>query len=166
MLVSERHLQPLIPHERSAARIGLRERQPRHLARLDLQIRGNRRSPRLVHPHAAPGSEILVGASIENLNQVRPRRVRECETRQILAQPFAQLVRPENLLELAHDDRRLRINDRPVETARILQVVELLANRVCAGGAVDVVGGRIVLEEETQLVIDLGKRWDSRSWRP
>ena len=75
MLVSERDLQLLVPAERSAARIRLREREPRHLAVRGLEVRRDRRPPGLVDPRAAPGGEVFVGARVEDRDEIGPRRV-------------------------------------------------------------------------------------------
>ena len=153
MLVSERDLQLLVPSERSAARIRLRECKPRYLAVRRFQVRRDRRPARLVDPCAAPRGEVFTGARVEDLDEIGPCRVAEGKAGEVLAQSVAQLLRPEHLLELPHDDRRFLIDDRSVEAAGVFQVVERLPNRVRAGRAVDVVGRRIVLQEEAQLVI-------------
>ena len=76
---------------------------------------------------------------------------------EVLAQPVPEPVLAEHHLELPHDDRRLLIDDGAVERAGFVEVVEALADRVRSGGAIDLVGGRIVGEQEPQLVVDLGK---------
>ena len=73
---------------------------------------------------------------------------------QVLAQAVAERVGADERLELAHDDRRLLIDDRAVERAGLVQVGERLADRVGARRAIDVVGGRVVGEQEPQLVVD------------
>ena len=72
--------------------------------------------------------------------------------------PSRKFVGADQQLELPHDDRRLLINDRAVERSGFVQVGELLPNRIGAVGAVHVVGGRVVLKQEPQLVVHVRER--------
>ena len=113
---------------------------------------------RLVHPRAAPRGEIGGRARVEPPNEIRPVALPNAVRLEILAQAVAKRVRADQQLELAHDDRRLLIDDRAVERAGLVEVREILPDRVGAVRAVDVVGGRIVLQEEPQLVVHRRER--------
>ena len=78
---------------------------------------------------------------------------------QVLTEAILERVGAHERFELAHDDRRLLINDRAVERARLVEIRERLANLVRARCAIDVVGSRVVRQQEPQLVID---RWERR----
>ncbi len=134
------------------------KRESRHLAVRRLQVGRDGRPPRLVDPCAAPRREVFVSPRVEDRDEIGPRRVPEGKAAEVLAQAVAQLIGPEYLLELAHDDRRLQVDDRSVQAAGVFQVVERLPNRIRAGRTVDVVGRRMMLQEEAQLVIDVWKR--------
>ena len=105
--------------------------------------------------HAARSSGVRSSSSaIKSGHVALPKRC----ARRYCCSPSRNAVSPEDPLELPHDDRRLLIDDRAVERAGLAQVVERLTNRVRARRAVDLVGRRIVREQEAQLVIDLGER--------
>ncbi len=128
-----------------------------HQQRAVLQphVARDRRPARLFYPGPAPRREIVRSPPIEHLDQIRPGRVGVGVGPEVFTQPVAQAIGRDDHLELAHDDRRLLVDDRAVQAARLVEVVEPLADRVRALGAVDVVGGRVVRVEEPELVIDL-----------
>ncbi len=134
------------------------ERELRNSAVLDPQLRGNDRPSRFFNPRAAPAGEIGGRSGIEQRNQVAPCCVGEAMLAQVLLQSFLKRRLADDCLQLPHDDRRLLIDDCAVERAGFVEVVETLSNGVRAGCAIDVVGGRVMRQQEPQVVIDLGKR--------
>ena len=130
---------------------------------VDGAIVGRPRSSTQAWLHAARSTSC---ATSSTLIRSGPRRVAERVRLQVLAQAVAELVGADQQLELPHDDRRLLVDDRAVERARFVQVRERLADRIGALGAVDVVRRRVVLKQEPQVVVHLGKRRDSRSSPP
>ncbi len=109
-------------------------------------------------PGPAPRRQIAIGTFVEDGNEIAPGRVPEREPFQVDAQAVAQRVGPEQLLELAHDDRGLLIDDGAVETAGLAQVLELLTDGVGARRAIHGVRGGVVRGQEPQLVVDPRKR--------
>ena len=149
-------LQPLIPVQSSRGHgIALRERETRDASTRDLQLGGDRGPSRLFYPGTAPGCEVLGRAPIEQNNQIGPGGVGERVVAEVLAQAVAKRLLAKDAFELAHDDRRLLINDRPIQAAGLVQVVQMLPDRIRSSRAIHVVGCRVVRIEEPQLVIDL-----------
>ena len=91
---------------------------------------------------------------------------KRCALQVLAAARRGTRLAPRIAFELAHDDRRLLVDDRAVERAGLAEVVEPLADRVRARRAVDLVGRRVVREQEAQIVIDLRERGIRRSSPP
>ena len=83
----------------------------------------------LVHPGAAPRREILGRPSSSSAIRSDHDRVAEREAAQVVAQPVAERVGADERLELAHDDRRLVVDDVAVQRAGLVQVRQRLADR-------------------------------------
>ncbi len=159
-VAANRHAELLRPHAIAipgGMQVALTERQLRDGAVSDFEDGFDGRAPRLVDPHAAPLLQIHRRARVEHRDQICPRRIAERVRREVLAQAIAEIVVAKQRFEVAHDDRRLLVDDRAVHLSRFAQVVEHLANRVRARRAIDLVGSRVVRQQEPQLVVHRGK---------
>ena len=76
---------------------------------------------------------------------------------QVLAHAGAEYVVADHLLQLAHHDRRLVIDDRAVHLSRLVQVLQILANGIRAVRPVDRIGAWIMAHEKIEVVIDVGE---------
>ena len=105
-------------------------------------------------------------ARVEQTHQVEPGRVAESMPLQIFAQTVPQHVLPDQRLELAHDDGRLLIDDRPVQLPRFVEIRERLPDRVRSRGAIDLIRSRVMGQQKSKLVIQLREMTGSRSSPP
>ena len=159
VVVSQQQLEPLRPPARPVGGVRLLERDPAAgVAAPGPALDGNGRTAGLLHPHRAPRPQVGRGARIEDVDELRPRGVAVRERPQVLAEAVAEPLLPHEPLELPHQDRRLLVDDRPVERPRLLQVLQRLPDGIGPGGAVDAVGGLVVREEEPEVVVHLGER--------
>ena len=115
------------------------------------------RTAAFLHPRPAPRHQVGGCPGVEDCNQIRPCRVGHRVGLQVLAQPITKRILADQLLELAHDDGRLLVDDGAVERSRFTQVGEWLPDGIGTGRAVHVVGCRVVRIEEPQRVIHLGE---------
>src|SRR6185503_3358336 len=111
--------------------------------------------PPFLHPCAAPRGNVLRGSRVENAHQVEPCGVAEGIPLQVLPQPVTKRLFAEHRLELAHDDRRLLIDDRPVELSRLVQIDEVLTDWIGARCSIDLISRRIVREQKPEAVVHL-----------
>ena len=156
---ADRDSQLLRPEQAALQRILHRHRHPRHLA-LTVERRRHveARPATLFHPGAAPGREVSRRAGIEQAYQIEPCGIAERVLPQIVTQAGLQRRLAENQLELPHDDRSFLIDDRPVQSPRFVQIGERLADGIGALRPVHAVRGRIVRQQEPQVVIQLRER--------
>ena len=75
----------------------------------------------------------------------------------ILTKTVTELLLAHDHLELPHHDRRLLVDDCAVERTGLVQVLERLPDGVRSGGAIDVIRGRVVRQQEAEFVIDRRK---------
>ena len=76
---------------------------------------------------------------------------------EILAKPGLKSGLAEERFELAHHDRRLVVDDRSVELPGLVEVRQVLPDRIGAGRAVHGIGCRCVPDEKVEVVVDVGE---------
>ena len=145
----------MIPHPAGLRRVGLAHRELGDRLSVSRQCDLHPRPAAFFHPRPAPGHQILRGPAVQHGDQLSPACVAIGMGREVLAQAVAQCRFPDQPLQMGEDDRRLLINDGPVEGAGFVQVVERLSDGIGPGGAVDAVRRRMVREQKAQLVVDL-----------
>jgi hypothetical protein len=115
------------------------------------------RDPPLDGQQPVPGRQIRLRPCVKDRNQLRPGSIAVGKLLQVFPQPLPEPLLTHDRLQLAHHDRRLVVNDIAVHLPGLVEVGQDLANRVGTPGAVDTAGGRVVVHQEIQGVIDLGK---------
>ncbi len=108
-----------------------------------------------IDPGLAPARQVFVRFPVEDLDQRRPGRVAERECFQVLLHAVTERVLADQLLELAHHDRRLVVDDRAVHLAGLVQVRQVLADGVGAVRAIHGISAREVTHEKIEVVVDI-----------
>ena len=105
-------------------------------------------APGLFDPRPAPGCQIDGCPRIEALDQVEPGGVGKLKIVEVRPNTFPERVLTQHSLQLPHHDGRFLVNDRPIETARLVQIVQFLPDRVRSPSPVHAISHRIVLGQE------------------
>ena len=97
---------------------------------------------------------------VKDPHQVKPGCISELKLLQVRAQTGLQPVGSDKALELPHDDGSLLIDDGAVEAARLVQILQLLAERMSSGGSIHRIGRRVIGDKKSKVVVHLRKRAD------
>ena len=84
----------------------------------------------------------------ENPHQIEPGSIGERVPLKVFLHPITEGLLAQDRFQLADHNRRFIIDDRAVERARLIQVCEILPDRIGAGSPIYSVCGRIVRQEK------------------
>ena len=112
-------MQALGPHQSAIERVRHREVESFDLAALiDAHARRKRGPAALLDPRTAPLNQVLLRPRIEDADQIAPRGIAIRVALEVLAQAVSKRVLADDQFQLAHDDGRLLVDDRAVQSAR------------------------------------------------
>ena len=112
-------------------------------------------SPALFYPYLVPSLQILSRCTFQQLDQLVPIRVRIRPPTKIPLQPDLQPPFGNLPFQHAHHDRSLVINNIPVQSSRILQIIQLLQYRVSPPRPIRPQCWLVMIQKEIQTMIYL-----------
>ena len=115
------------------------------------------RSARRVYPDLTPASQINFRLAFQNANQIRPGGISISKVSQILPHACAKLSLAGQSLQLLHHNRRFVVNDIAVERPRLVQILQVLTDRIGALRSVDDVSTGKMPDQKIEVMVDLGK---------